>query len=273
MQQAITFTMIGSGAVRVNLNRGGPAQVVQIGDQALLFDCGRGAVHNLVRFGYPVEDINRVFITHLHFDHTCELAYFILLSWNNGRREKLRIYGPPGLGQLLEHAVRGAYDEDIKSRLAHGKDPSGLEFEVVEIQTDGPALTEAGQTVALSTPHADIANLNYRVDAGGKRIVITSDTQPDDSLIEFCRDADLLVCECSGTSSFLSQHPWGSWHMTPETVARLATEAGVKQVVIKHLVIENFTDDPLVSEKMAFQIREAYAGEVRVGSDGLRLEL
>lgn len=268
----ISFVMVGSGAVRANPKRGGPAQIVTIRNHILLFDCGRCAVSNVVRLGFPVEHINRVFITHLHFDHICDLPYLVLLSWNNGRNERLRVYGPPGIDLFLEHSVRLAYEQDIKSRLAHGKDPTGLDCDIVEIERSGPFLEEEDYVVsALSTEHAGLPNLNYRVDSRGRRIVITSDTQPHEALSPFCEGADLLVCECSGTSEFLSRQPWGSWHMTPESVARLAKNASVKKVVIKHLVIEDFSEDPSIAEKMAQQIKEGYDGEVAVGFDGLKI--
>lgn len=270
----ITFVMLGSGAVRVNLDRGGPAQILQIGGEPLLFDCGRCAVHNMERFGFPVESIEQVFVTHLHFDHVCDLAQFILLSWNNGRRNRLQICGPSGIGHFLEVGIRQGYGQDIASRLGHGKDPAGLDWQVTEIQEDGVFLQRDGYTVsALSTEHAGMPNLNYRVDAGGLRIVITSDTQPHEALVRFCDGADLLVCECSGTQGFLSGQPWGGWHMTPEAVAALASSANVSRVVIKHLVIEDFSKDPLISQKMAQQIREGYTGPVEVGHDGLRIDL
>lgn len=270
----ISFVMAGSGAVRVNARRGGPAYVLSVDGRALLFDCGRCAVHNVEMLGFPPQGIDRVFVTHLHFDHTCDLPYFLLLAWNNGRRGKARLYGPPGLASFLEHSVRRAYADDISSRLAHGKDPAGLEWEAVEIDEDGPFLDEKGWRVsALRTPHAGLHNLNYRVDVGDRSVVITSDTQPDKALASFCRLADLLVCECSGTAEFLRAQPWGGWHMTPQSVGRLAAEAGVRRVVLKHFVIENFTDDPDIAEKMAAEIRKEYHGEVIAGSDGMRIDL
>ena len=268
-ESRFAFRLLGSGAVRVLEDRGGPSQVVELGDHLVLFDCGRCAVHNLVRFGYRVEDVNHVFLTHLHFDHVCDLAYMVLLAWNNGRGDRLRVFGPPGLRDFLGHALLGAYRQDIDSRLAHGKDPSGLDLDVVEVHEDGPACQIDGATVsALRTPHAGMINLNYRVDACGKRLVITSDTQPDERLIPFCCDADLLVCECSGTADFLAAQPWGGWHMTPETVADLASRARVRRVVLKHFVIENFAEDPAISAKMAARAQELYGGAVIAGHDG-----
>jgi len=104
--------------------------------------------------------------------------------------------------------------------------------------------------------------------------VITSDSEPDPRLIEFCRDADLMVVECSGTKEFYDTQAWGGWHMTPEDVGRIAREAGVKKVVLKHLVIESFSKDPDVSEKMAETIRSLHPdGEILVAEDGMLFDV
>jgi len=270
----VELVLLGSGAVRVNRNRRGPAQVVRVGQRAMLLDCGRCAAHGLVACGFAVEAIPTVFVTHLHFDHICDLPHIVLLGWNNGRDRPLHIYGPDGLADFMEHGLRRAYEHDIRSRLAHGKDPTGLEFRVVEIRRDGPFLSEADWVVsALATPHAGLANLNYRLDAAGRSIVITSDTEPAETLVAFCRDVDLLVCECSGTAAFLGARPWGAWHMSPDDVGRLAAAARAKTVVLKHLVIEDWVSDPGIAETMAQEVRSRCDAEVIVGQDGLRLVL
>ena len=114
----------------------------------------------------------------------------------------------------MERLIRPPFEQDISSRLGHGKDPFGLDPEVQEIHTAGPVLKSDGVTVsALFVDHAGIPSLVYRIDAGGRRVVITGDGKPlpaadGESFVDFCRGADLLVCECSGTAEFLAQHPW-----------------------------------------------------------------
>ncbi len=73
----LRFTLLGSGAVRNNPRRGGPAQILQIEDEVLMFDCGRSACTNLARSGVSVEKIDRLFLTHLHFDHVTDIPYFV----------------------------------------------------------------------------------------------------------------------------------------------------------------------------------------------------
>ena len=174
----------------------------------------------------------------------------------------------------MEKGVRAAWEVDIATRLAHGKDPFGLDPEVVEIAEAGDLLVrERFKVAAVPTEHADMDTFAFAVETAGKRIVIIGDTTPSPQLSEFCREADLLVCECSGTAEFLAQQPWGKWHMNPATVGALAVEAKVKRLVLKHFVIEDITGDLEVAERMAEEVRGIYNGEVIAGFDGLELVL
>ena len=263
------ITTIGTGAVRVNPRRGGPCHLVEANGQRILVDCGRAAVHHLGQAGIPPESIDAVCLTHLHFDHVCDLPLLALLGWNNGRETGLRIIGPTGTERFLHHAIDETYADDIASRLAHGKDPAGLRWSTTEIQADG--LCHQAGPLAVScahTPHAGLRNLNFRFDLDGRSVVITSDTNLTPELVELCRSADLLVCECSGTQEFLASVPWGSWHMNPNTVAQLAREAGVGRVLLAHLVVEDWSADPDISEKMAAAVRQSFAGPVAISTDG-----
>lgn len=268
----IRFVLLGSGAVRNNPRRAGPGQILCLDERVLMFDCGRAATSKLALCDVPVETVDRLFLTHLHFDHICDLPYFVFVGWNNGRKHPLQIFGPKGTRQFVDRIIRPPFEEDIRTRLGHGKDPFGLDPQVLEILEDGEFLEEAGTRVSATfVEHAGMPSLAYRVDVGDRRVVITGDGLPSPKLTEFCRNADLLVSECSGTQEFLAQYPWGSWHTTPKTLTAMASQAGVKRVVIKHLVIEDLTGDLAIARRMAGQIRRGYDGKVMVGVDGLEV--
>lgn len=263
------LTTVGTGAVRIAPRRGGPCHLVEAAGKRILVDCGRAAVHHLGQNGIPPESIDQVCVTHLHFDHICDLPLLALLGWNNGRETGLRILGPAGIERFLRHAIDEAYAEDIASRCAHGKSIAGLRWNATEIDRDGICQQDGGLAIACArTPHAGLRNYNYRFTVGNHSAVVTSDTNLTPELVALCRDADLLVCECSGTREFLASVPWGSWHMNPETVARLAREAGVKRVVLAHLVIESWTDQADIAEQMAAAVRQSFPGPVEVAADG-----
>ncbi|MEO2005135.1 MAG: hypothetical protein ABGY41_13685, partial [Candidatus Poribacteria bacterium] len=145
-----------------------------------------------------------------------------------------------------------------------------LDPHVTDIDAEGRVVEERGYEVsAIFTEHAGMPSLAYRVDVGDRRVVITGDGPPSLTLTAFCQGADLLVSECSGTAEFLAEQPWGAWHTNPETLAAMASEANVSRVVIKHLVMEDITGDPLAAERMADDIRRGYGGDVLVGEDGM----
>jgi len=272
----LSVTVAGSGAVRAHPTRGGPCYVVTVNGRNLVFDCGRMAVHNLSRFGVAVETVAEVFITHLHFDHICDLPLLLLLSWNNGRTQRLPVTGPKGIAAFLENGLRQAYSADIISRMGHGKNADYLEWDTTELTKEGVVHhTPELKIDTLITKHGGLLNFYYRLKTPDKTIVVMSDSEPDPRIVDFCRDADLVLIECSGTKEFFDTVPWGTWHTTPEQVGQMMRDAGAKKVVLKHLVIESFRDNnPQVSEGMAETIRNIYpASEVFVGADGMKFDL
>ncbi len=270
----LRFILLGSGAVRNNPRRAGPSQILKIGEQTLFFDCGRAASMRLAQAGVVAECVDRLFLTHLHFDHVCDVPYFVFVGWNNGRANVLQLYGPEGTQPFAERLIRPPFEQDIASRMGHGKELFGLEPQVHEVREVGTFLQEEDYVVAAAfTDHAHMPSLAYRVDVGARRVIITGDGQPRADFIEFCRGADLLVIECSGTAEFLKEQPWGAWHITPPEIAALASEAEVKRVLIKHLVIEDITGDLQAAERMGEEIRAGFTGEVLVGEDMLEVVL
>jgi len=275
----VRIVLVGSGAVRPVPGREGPAQVVEVEGEALLFDCGHGAATGLRRAGIPPEGVNRVFLTHLHFDHTSDLPYFILVTWVMGRKQPLEVYGPSGTTAFVAHAVRSSYEEDIRSRLARPhraggrpRSPFGLDPHVTEITQPGAFLTTPSyRVVAFPVEHGGIANLGYRVETSGRTVVILGDASRGQDIVKLVAGADVLLCECSGTEEFLRDpsRPWGAWHMTPEAAATLAREAGVRTLVLKHFVME----DEAAIARIGEEVRRGFTGEVLVGRDGLELVL
>ncbi|HJP29791.1 MAG: MBL fold metallo-hydrolase [Candidatus Latescibacteria bacterium] len=274
------FTLLGSGAVRNNPRRAGPSQILQFkghngeASRTWMFDCGRSACLRLAQQEVAAENVDRLFLTHLHFDHVVDVPYFVYVGWNNGRRNPLRIYGPVGTAHFIEHLIRPPFRDDINSRLGHGKKEFGLDPEVVEIDSAGDVLHEEGCVLsAVFTDHGGITTLCYRVEAEQQRVIISGDGLPQEGFEEFAHGADLMVYECSGTAEFLAQQPWGTWHITPEALGALASRCAVRRLMIKHLVIEDITGELDAVNDMGERIRVHFDGEVIVGADGSGVDL
>src|SRR3954470_14850602 len=97
--------MTGTGTPHPCLHRAGPSQVVEVAGERLVFDCGEGTLRQLMAAGVPAHEVNNLFLTHLHLDHTAGLTGFIFGSWYLSRRgdfnrERLpmAVYGPVDSG-------------------------------------------------------------------------------------------------------------------------------------------------------------------------------
>ena len=114
--------LLGTGTPAPDPERSGPATAIVVGDSAYLVDFGPGVVRRakaavLDRGITPLEpaNLNVIFVTHLHSDHTSGYSDLILTGWTAGRRTPLEVYGPTGLQSMTEHILQ-AYRIDIETR-------------------------------------------------------------------------------------------------------------------------------------------------------------
>ena len=260
--------LLGSGAVRPDLVRWGPAQVLEVGDTFLLFDCGRGATMRLVEAGIKPPDVHQVFFTHHHFDHNSDFAYFALASWVLGREAPLQVYGPEGTEEFCRVLFGKLYAQDIQSRLTRKK---AIEIKAHDILKEGKVLsTPRFHISAAITDHIRpyIKSLAYRIDSGGRSVVIVGDTAVCDSLKRLAKGTDLLVHECTFPTSETKKR-WQRWHTPPAELGRWAKEAEVKRILLKHFAIREGVE----AEPMAEEVRREFSGEVIIGEDLMTLTI
>src|SRR5580692_11730321 len=119
---ATQVVILGTGTPRADPDRSGPAVAVILNDQAYLFDAGPGVVrraaaasrvHCIPALAGP--RLGRVFLTHLHTDHTLGLPDLIFSPWVLGRTAPLDLFGPPGAKAMVDH-IETAWQQDIDIR-------------------------------------------------------------------------------------------------------------------------------------------------------------
>jgi ribonuclease BN (tRNA processing enzyme) len=120
---------------------------------------------------------------------------------------------------------------------------------------------------AAEVDHGEGSALAYRIEEGGKSVVYTGDTGYSDALVALARHADLLISECS----YPDGHP-ANGHLTPSLVGHIAAEAGAGMVVLVHMY-RTVNGRPLCSDGLAEGVRRLFDGPVRVGYDGMRIQL
>ncbi|HEX8412263.1 MAG TPA: MBL fold metallo-hydrolase [Sphingomicrobium sp.] len=289
------FVTLGTaGGPLPNSQRSQPANAVVIGNDAILFDTGDGAAERMAASGIRLAQVNTVFLSHLHLDHTAGLAGVIGLRWMIGGVGPLHVYGPPGTRELVDGlrasmlpAQRVGYGFDD----GFGSDP--IAIEVVELAdgqnvepTPGVRVRVAENThYSFSKASAAASRgtaLSFRIEAQGRSIVYTGDTGPSEAVTKLAKGADLLVSEVQDLDALLASirrqglsvpppiltkltEHLRRHHISPEDVGRMATDAGVGGVVLTHLgpVLDQSAADALFLPK----VRTTYKGPVVVAAD------
>jgi ribonuclease BN (tRNA processing enzyme) len=169
-------------------------------------------------------------------------------------------------------------DVDIKTRIAdEGRVPLVPLVHAHEIKAGGLVIQDENVRVtAASVFHPPLAALAYRFDSSDRSIVISGDISRSDNLIRLAHGADVLVHEALyvpavdrvvgavPNATTLKKHLLDS-HTAAEDCGKLAQEAGVKTIVLSHLVP---ADDPGVTEQMWLEaVSRHFHGKVIVGKD------
>jgi ribonuclease Z len=182
--------LLGTGGPRPDAKRNATTTLIQLGDENILFDAGRGVVIQLVRAGVPLNAVNPVFITHHHVDHIGDLYDVMLSTWMYGRQEPLRIYGPPDTQRIVDVLLTQVYDKDWQWRSMGEPALGGWKPVVVEDVGTGLVVdTGRWRVIADIVNHGDGLGFppdflkrwicyGYRFEAEGKVIAISGDTIP-----------------------------------------------------------------------------------------------
>lgn len=274
------------GGPRLTLNRGNPAQVVQVGDRQFLIDCGEGTPRQLLRAGIGPKDIESVLITHHHSDHNAALGNVLLTAWNSGLTRSMQTIGPPPLSDMIEHFLEmNAYD--ISTRVAdEGRpDPRAL-LETAEISAAGVVFEDDDVRVTaalVNHPPVEPA-FGFRFDAEGRSIVISGDTAPSDDLVELAAGADVLVHEVIHFDLFKkyihsasSNADWDRLqahlarsHTSVHEVGKIATAAGVDTLVLSHFVPGHID---VSDETWLAPVRQHFGGKIIAGHDLMEIDV
>ena len=280
------IVLLGTGGPRPDPNRMGPSTLVNIGDENMIIDAGRGAAARVVQAGVGITDVGHVFITHLHFDHVGGLADLLFAAWNKGRKRTIRVYGPRGTEEMLGHLFE-AYSKDIWYRL----NETASTWEkladirgIVEVKDVEPGAVHDSGIWRASAQHVkhghglglslnDWPCLAYKLTCDGASVVFSGDAVASPDLVDFSRDSSVLVLCCYLAGKEIIDHDTRliSQHVLNSSLdaGKIAADANVGKLVLNH--IREKSDELL--ESMVEDIKKNYRGTVIVGSDLLEIPL
>lgn len=271
-----TVILLGTGTPVTIARAQGPATAVVAGGRLFVFDAGPGVMRQIEAAGLPYRrgPVTALFLTHLHSDHTLGYPDLIFSSWVMGRRDPLRVIGPPGtkrMTKLLLEAWRE--DIDVRTRGLERGVPGGWAVDVRETK-GGVVYDSAGVTIrAFRVPHGNWEwSFGYRIEAPGKSIVISGDTAPCTAVEEAARGVDVLVHECYPEVRLKPEdRPGGdewpkymrAFHTSDRELGALAARAKPRLLVLSHVVRMGGTDEELLAGVRA----GGYAGDVVIARD------
>ena len=274
----IRVTFLGTGCPPPVMNRFGPSTLVEAGDQKLVFDAGRGALQRLTQLNVRWQDVQSVFLTHLHSDHVVGFPDLWLTGWliAPGRNAPLQVWGPRGTSKMMFH-LKQAYEYDIRIRqLNDGTAPNGVVLLVNEV-SEGIVYNKGGVKVtAFEVDHTPVKPaFGYRIDYDGRSVVLSGDTRVSENLIRYAQGVDVLVHEVfvPATIQRLGLPPERAkniiaYHTTPEQAGQVFARAKPKLAVYSHICLPAATDQDLLPPT-----RKTYAGPLEVGEDLMVIEV
>jgi ribonuclease Z len=276
--QEIKVTLLGTGTPVPAMTRFGPSILVEAGGQKYLFDAGRGAMQRLAQLKVRWQDVDGVFLTHLHSDHVVGFPDLWLTGWlvGPGRDRPLRVWGPRGTQKMMSK-LEEAYDFDIRIRLYDDRAaPKGVLLFAQDID-EGVALEKDGLKItAFEVDHSPAwPAFGYRVDYGGHSVVLSGDTRVSQNLIRHAAGVDLLVHEVASPESFqrAGARPERTksviaHHVTPEQAGEVFAKTKPRLAVYSHIVQPDAGEQDLIPP-----MRKNYAGPVQVGEDLMVIEV
>jgi ribonuclease BN (tRNA processing enzyme) len=198
--------------------------LVEAGGRCLLLDCGNGAFAKL-RAARAFTDVCAVVISHLHADHFFDLVpYAYALAFSHEARaagSRPLLYAPPGARETFRR-VTGAWDA-----------PELIEqsFELHEYDAAGELSLDPLRVRFHEVPHF-IRTHAVQVREGERSFTYGADCRPNEAIVAFARDTDLLMLEAT-----LEQSDEGGsrGHLTPAEAGEHARRAGARRLVLTHV--------------------------------------
>ncbi len=241
--------------------------LIEAGKTALLLDCGNG-VFGKLRQRRDYTEIDAVVISHLHADHFLDLVPYAYALTYAPRQQPVpvppwpgtddparpRLIAPPGAAETFRRVVGAWGNDDLidNAFLLEGYDQES-QVEVGPLRIRFGEVPHFTETFAVEISEVD-----------GGRFTFGADCRPGPEIVEFARDADLLIIEATLPRP---ERTGIRGHLTPQEAGEHARTAGAKQVVITHI------SDELDQVWARKQASAAYGGPVDVAREGAVYEI
>jgi ribonuclease Z len=251
------LTILGSGTFVPQLNRNCSSYLIEIGNEKIMFDFGRGTIHNLLKLKTNLYDLDKIFISHMHTDHSSELPPFISFVIDNPEKKKLKdkytIFGAKGTKKRISKL--------LESFNLHKHKNIGR-IQIKELSDKEIVKGKNWKIKVFKTKHGgNLDCLSYRLESKKKVLFYLGDSAYSKELIEGCQNSDVAVLEATLPERWKSKE-----HMNGREAGKLATRANVKNLIVTHVAN---TYLPEVKK----DIRKEYKGKFSIAKDLMKIKV
>jgi ribonuclease BN (tRNA processing enzyme) len=218
------LTVIGSGDAFGSGGRLQTCFALAFEERHVLLDCGVTALIGFERLGRDPGAVDTIVISHLHGDHFGGLVWFVLHASLTGRRRApLAVIGPPTIARRFAAASEALFPGSTGV-------PRTFALAFHEFEVGGRREIAGLAVTALEVDHPSGApSCAVRIEAGGRTLAYSGDTQWCEALVPAAAGADLFICECYGFDRDVPYHL--SWRRIESALDRLAA----RRILLTHM--------------------------------------
>ncbi len=188
-------------------------------DGKLLLDCGPHTLLQLRKQQQDLKEIELVFLSHFHGDHTLGLPALLLASREENRVEELKIFGPSGLREKIEDLLEISYRKSIEDL--------SFELDTFEVPDLKQGTTHKDYKLEFAQTTHSIECCSIAISKSGEKMTYTSDGAPTEDTVSIASDSDLLIAEAYGEGF--------SGHSSAVKAAELAFRSHSKSLALVHI--------------------------------------
>ncbi len=274
---ALEVVVLGSGGPRP-FGRGGSSYILVVdGRPRILVDAGPGAFLRIGELGTDLGAVDTVLLTHLHIDHSGDLAaFFNARALTSDGPITYRVFGPDGAGLfpktsrfvdlLVGTDGAFAYQKTFGARESFTVRDLAINLDSARtkiVDEDGLVVEE------IATHHGDCPSVAYRISHRGVSVVFSGDMDASalSNLVQLAKNADLLIFNCAVLDPPGSPSQLYDLHTPPKKIGEAARDSGVKSLLLSHTAPDVEGQENAVRKS----IRAAFAGPVGFAHDKLRV--
>jgi ribonuclease Z len=225
-----------------------------VGKETTLIDCVGTPTVRLRLAGIDLANIHDLVVTHFHPDHVSGVPLLLMNLWLLGRQEPFRIYG-------LHHCLDRLENMMASYQWENWPEFFPVAFHRLPERTGVTVLEKADYRILSSPVKHMVPTIGLRIEgqSGERAVAYSCDTEPTPSVVKLASRGEVLIHEASGG---------GVGHSTAEQAGAVASEAGVRRLLLIH-----FPTSGVDLSQLVVEAKRTFSGEVALAEDLMQIEL